>query len=231
MSARRVLAGTGLLGAAVLLVLYGPELFVHGSPPTVRWLREHVGRAGLIAVNVAAGAAFLLLLPYRREGAAAWRSRGAFLAFVLALMTEMFGWPLLVYLLAPLVDVPALAGGRHPLGHWGAQAGTWLSTIGLLLVVAGWRRIHAARGLVTDGLYAGLRHPQYAGLLLFTLGWLLHWPTVLTLALWPLLAAAYVRLALAEERALAAEWGEAYRAWARRTPRFLPRIVQRRAGT
>jgi protein-S-isoprenylcysteine O-methyltransferase Ste14 len=230
MSARRACPVLGLLGAAALLLLYGPELFVHGSPITVAWLREHVGNPGLVAVNVAAGAAFLLLLPYRREGGATWRSRGAFLAFFVALMAEMFGWPLLVYLLAPLVDVPVLGGGHHPLGHAGAMAGTWMSTIGLLLVVLGWRRIHGARGLVTDGLYARMRHPQYAGLLCFTGGWLVHWPTVLTLVLWPLLAAAYVRLALAEERALAAEWGDAYRAYARRTPRFVPRLVPGRAA-
>jgi len=225
---RRVAAGAGLLAAATLLVLYGPELFSHGAPVTVRWLRARVGNAGLIAINVAAGLAFLLLLPYRRESGT-WRSRGAFAAFVIALMTEMLGWPLLIYVLSPLVEVPPLSGGgHHPFGHAGATAGTWISSIGVLLVVLGWRRVHAARGLVTDGVYGRMRHPQYTGILLFTVGWLVHWPTVLTLVLWPILAAAYVLLARAEERRLAAEFGDPYRAYASATPRFLPRILPRR---
>ncbi len=223
---RRLLALGGLLGAAIFVVLYGPELFSHhGPPPTVNWIRARIGDPGLVMLNIAAGLAFLLLLPYRRDTARLWRSRGAFAAFVIALMTEMFGWPLLLWLLAPLVDLPSLGRFTHDaLGHAGPIAGTWLSLAGILLVVLGWRRIHAATGLVTDGVYARIRHPQYTGLLLFTLGWLLHWPTILTLLLWPVLAVAYVRLAKREEEALETRFGDLYAAYARVTPRFVPRL-------
>lgn len=229
--ASRVVAVAGLLGAAIFVVLYGPELFSHhGPPPTVRWLRARIGDPGLVALNVAAGLAFLLLLPHRRDTERLWRSRGTFAAFVVALMTEMFGWPLLLWLLAPLVELPSLGRFTHDaLGHLGPIAGTWLSLAGLLLVVLGWRRIHAAPGLVTDGIYARVRHPQYTGLFLFTLGWLLHWPTILTLLLWPILAVAYVRLAGREEEALRTRFGDAYAAYAEATPRFLPRLRGSRA--
>ncbi|MHC4579468.1 MAG: methyltransferase family protein [Planctomycetota bacterium] len=219
----------GLLGAAVFVVLYVPELFSHHGPPvTLRWLEAHTGKAGVIAVHLVAVGAFLLLLPYRRDPRRTWRSRGAFLAFVLALMTEMFGWPLLIYLLSPLVDVPSLRGlARRTLGHTGPILGTWLSMAGVVLVVAGWKRVHAATGLVTDGIYRFVRHPQYLGLFLFTFGWLLHWPTVLTLVLWPILTAAYAWLARREERGLKEQFGDAYRAYAQRTPRFFPRVIPR----
>ncbi len=176
----------------------------------------------MIAVNLLATLAFLLLLPYRSRTKHIWRPKGAFVAFVIALMTEMFGWPLLVFLLAPLVEIPSLHGARHILGHAGPILGTWLSLLGVVLVVLGWKRIHVAEGLVTDGVYRFVRHPQYTGLLLFTLGWLLHWPTVLTLLLWPILAMAYVWLARREEQELASAFGDAYRGYSERTPRFFP---------
>jgi len=62
---------------------------------------------------------------------------------------------------------------------------------------------------------------------LFTLGWLLHWPSVITLALWPVLMAAYFWLARREEREIEARFGEAYRTYAGRTPRFFPRLIPR----
>lgn len=222
----RGFAWVGLLGAGVLAFLYAPELVpFHGPPPTVAWLRARIGDNGLVVLNVAATLAFLLLLPYRRDTEHRWRSRGAFAAFVIALMTEMFGWPLLLWLLAPLVQLPSLGRLTHDaLGHAGPIAGTWLSLLGIVLVVLGWRRVHAATGLVTDGVYARIRHPQYTGLLLFTLGWLLHWPTILTLLLWPVLAVAYVRLAGREEESLRTRFGDAYAAYASATPRFVPRL-------
>jgi protein-S-isoprenylcysteine O-methyltransferase Ste14 len=194
----------------------------------VAWLRARIGDPGLVAVNILAGLAFLLLLPYRRDTERLWRSKGAFTAFLIALMTEMFGWPLLLWLVAPLVELPSLGHLTHDaFAHAAPIAGTWLSLLGLVLVVLGWRRIHAATGLVTDGIYARMRHPQYTGLLLFTLGWLLHWPTILTLLLWPLLALAYVRLAKREERVLRERFGDAYARYASRAPRFLPRLRAR----
>ncbi len=214
----------GLAAIVLFVAIYAVELFHHGGPPvTIRWIEAHFGRAGLIVANIVIVVAFLALLPYRRSTSGTWKSKGAFIAFVIALMTEMFGWPLLIFLLSPIVEVPSLRPwARHVLGHWGPLAGTWLSMIGLLLIALGWRQIHRATGLVTTGIYRYVRHPQYTGMFLFTFGWILHWPSVVTLVLWPILVVAYAWLARREEEAVQAEFGEAYKSYAAVTPRFFP---------
>ncbi len=217
----------GWLAVAIFVAIYGVEFFPHEGPPvTVRWLGETFGKGGLIAVNIGGVLAFLALLPYRRPTKARWRSHGAFIAFIIALMTEMFGWPLLIFLVSPLVDVPSLAPKFfQSVGHWPATAGSALSLLGLALVAVGWMQIHRAEALVSTGLYRFIRHPQYTGILLFTFGWLLHWPSIVTIVLWPLLLAAYVWLAREEERQAVAEFGDQYRTYAERTKRFIPLVV------
>lgn len=217
----------GWLGVALFVVIYGVELLPHHGPPvTVRWIRDHLGREGLIALNIAIVLAFFALLPYRRPSKGLWKSKGTFAAFVIALMTEMFGWPLVLFLLSPLVEVPRIAPRFfQAVGHWPATVGTALSLLGLALIAGGWHQIHRAQGLVTTGLYRYLRHPQYTGIFLFTLGWIVHWPSLITLALWPILVAAYVWLALKEEREARDEFGDAYGEYVRRTARFLPFLI------
>ncbi len=217
----------GWLGVALFVAIYAVELLPHhGRPFTIKWIHDHLGRGGLIALNILIVLAFLALLPYRRPTKGVWKGKGTFVAFVIALMTEMFGWPLLLFLVSPLFDVPNIA---HPffdaVGHWPARAGTALSFLGLALVAGGWHQIHRAQGLVTTGLYRFMRHPQYTGLLLFTLGWILHWPSVVTLALWPILVTAYVWLAKQEEKQARDEFGEEWDEYARRTKRFVPGVV------
>ena len=217
----------GWIAVALFAVIYGIELLPHHGPPvTVQWMRDQFGQGGLIALNIIIVLAFLTLLPYRRPTRAIWKSQGTFIAFAIALMTEMFGWPLLLYLLSPLVDVPTIAPDWFgTVGHWPATIGTAVSFIGLALIALGWRQIHRASGLVSTGLYAYMRHPQYTGLLLFTFGWILHWPSVITLILWPILVAAYVWLARHEERQAVEEFGSSYVEYAEKTKRFIPFFV------
>ena len=73
------------------------------------------------------------------------------------------------------------------------------------------------------GIYARVRHPQYFGLLVLTLGLLLWWPMVLTIPMWPILAWAYVRLAKREAFDLAARYGEAFEGYWRSVGGFLPK--------
>ena len=99
--------------------------------------------------------------------------------------------------------------------------------MGYLLLSKGWTQIHAARGgLVTDGIYAYARHPQYTGLFLVIIGFLVQWPTLLTVIMAPILLFAYVRLARVEERRAEAEFGEEYNEYVRKTPAFFPPLNQ-----
>lgn len=209
------------------VAIYGIELLPHhGRPVTVSWIENTLGQTGLIIINILIVIAFLALLPYRCPTKHVWKSRGAFVAFVIALMTEMFGWPLIIFLLSPLINVPIIAHDyfRH-IGHWPATLGTALSLFGIALIVLGWVQIHRAKGLVTSGIYRYMRHPQYTGILLFTLGWILHWPSFVTLILWPFLIAAYIWLSWQEEKQAIEEFGKAYRDYAKKTRRFIPFLL------
>ncbi len=77
--------------------------------------------------------------------------------------------------------------------------------------------------LAVTGPYARLRHPQYVGFVAILFGFLLQWPTILTLAMFPVLVWMYVRLAIAEEREAERQFGDEWARYATRTPRFLPR--------
>jgi protein-S-isoprenylcysteine O-methyltransferase Ste14 len=112
----------------------------------------------------------------------------------------------------------------------GARIEMLLATVfivaGVLLILKGWVRIyftHADNRVVTDRIYGIVRHPQYAGIFLVIFGELVHWPTVITLALSPVILWAYVRLARKEEARLIEQFGDDYRAYQRKVPMFFPR--------
>jgi protein-S-isoprenylcysteine O-methyltransferase Ste14 len=171
-----------------------------------------------------------------------WRALGAFSAFVVALFTEMYGFPLTIYLLSGWLGstVPGLDLLTHNSGHlWedlmGWQGDPHLNPLHLLsnvLIAAGfivlyraWQVLYAAQRehrLATTGPYARVRHPQYAGFILIMVGFLLQWPTLLTLLMFPILVIVYWRLAQREEKAMVAEFGAEYSAYARGLPAFVP---------
>lgn len=177
-----------------------------------------------------------------------WRSFGAFAAFIVALFTEMYGFPLTVYLLSGWLGsrFPALNPYSHDAGHlWETLLG-WkgnphlnplhlLSNVliagGFILMSAAWEVLYRAQKrheLAVAGPYASIRHPQYAGFILIMLGFLLQWPTLITLVMFPILVTMYVRLAHREEKEVAAEFGEVYLRYAARTPGFIPRLGARK---
>jgi len=218
----------GVLLIAAFVGLYFPRfLGVEMVPPAIRFLYM-AGPGWAIGVNAGVFILFLVFLPYRTR--VEWQSKGAFAAFILALMAEMFGIPLLLYILSPLMRISYYAkheGGwlNNPLifGWPGAVIGAWLTVLGLLLVIAGWHQIHRARGLVTTGIYRYVRHPQYLGFFLILTGWLLHWETTLTLIMYPFLLAMYYFLARREDVELKKEFGAGYEEYALSTPMFFPR--------
>lgn len=179
-----------------------------------------------------------------------WRSFGVFSAFLVALFTEMYGFPLTLYLLAGWLGsrVPGLDPLSHNAGHlWTTLLGWkgdphftpihWLSDIaiggGFILIGAAWDvlyRAQRAHQLATSGPYAYLRHPQYVGFILIMLGFLIQWPTLITLLMFPILVTMYLRLARREERETLEEFGDAYRRYMASTPAFFPRRPQSAQG-
>ncbi|WP_309492046.1 isoprenylcysteine carboxylmethyltransferase family protein [Candidatus Hecatella orcuttiae] len=190
---------------------------------------EFWNRWDLVLANVALFSLFLLLMPFKRRSA--WGSRGAFIGFLVALFTEMYGLPLTVYVIAPFL-LPFSGSSQwlwsgHLFGWVGIAVGTPILILGGALIVAGWRAVHRAvssdGGLVTDGVYRFVRHPQYLGLMLLTLGWLVHWPTIIGAAMWPFLVLLYYRLARREEKDLEMKFGERFHKYRNTVPMLLPK--------
>ena len=195
----------------------------------------------LVIVNVLFFLFFILsfLAPVKRRE---WRSLGVTTAFIIALFTEMYGFPLTIYILTALLGAkyPSLNPFSHESGHlWVTLFGggpamlmfihlvsNGLMIAGFFIMGAGWKQVHGAGGeLVTTGLYSRVRHPQYSGLFLVTIGLLVQWPTIITALMWPVLAFAYYRLARKEEADMEKEFGEAYRMYREKVPMFIPRIA------
>ncbi|HEV2188355.1 MAG TPA: isoprenylcysteine carboxylmethyltransferase family protein [Stellaceae bacterium] len=173
-----------------------------------------------------------------------WRSFGAFSAFLVALFTEMYGFPLTIYLLSGWLQAhyPDVNWFSHDAGHLLEMMFGWKTNPhfglfhllsygfifgGFLLISAGWKVLFEAQKhhqLAAGGIYSHVRHPQYDGFVLVMFGFLLQWPTLLTLAMFPVLVFMYVRLARTEEREAFAEFGAAYDRYKRDVPGFFPRL-------
>lgn len=171
-----------------------------------------------------------------------WKSFGAFSAFLIALFTEMYGFPLTIYFLSGWLQTsyPDIDWFSHDSGHLLEMLFGWKTNphfgpfhllsfvfigLGFLLLSAAWRVLYQAQRagtLATSGPYSHIRHPQYVGFVLILVGFLLQWPTLLTLGMFPVLLVMYWRLALSEEAEVEAEMGDIYRQYADRVPRFIP---------
>jgi protein-S-isoprenylcysteine O-methyltransferase Ste14 len=176
-----------------------------------------------------------------------WRSFSAFSAFLVALFTEMYGFPLTLYFLSGWLQTnyPEVNWLSHDAGHLLEMLFGWkanphfgpfhiLSTVfiggGFWLLASAWRVLYAAQRthiLATSGPYARIRHPQYVAFILIMFGFLLQWPTILTVLMFPVLVTMYVRLARREEQEVAKEFGEKYARYAARTPAFFPRMGEK----
>lgn len=171
-----------------------------------------------------------------------WRSFGAFSAFIIALFTEMYGFPLTIFVLSGWLQSnwPGIDWFAHDSGHLPEMMFGWktnphfgpfhllsfaLIGAGFWLISVAWHHLWAAQRsgqLAVTGPYARVRHPQYAGFVLILAGFLVQWPTLLTLVMFPALVWMYVRLARSEEADSYARFGEDYHRYAAHVPRFIP---------
>jgi len=199
----------------------------------------HSGTWGLAVIMIVVASWFL----YRYLAPKSWREwagAGLVQAFLIALYAEMYGFPLTIYLVARFsgLDRADLGASLWSTLLGVGEAGMLMSMLlgyallfaGLGIFIQGWRELHHAHReerLATDGLYGLVRHPQYTGLFIGLFGeGVVHWPTVFSVAVFPVIVLAYVLLARREERLMLERFGDEYRAYRRRVPMFFPRPGQ-----
>ena len=194
---------------------------------------------------VAFNSAIFLMFAYsffKPQTARDWRTYGAFSAFIVALFVDMYGFPLSVYLMSGWLQTryPNLDLLSHNSGHlWstllGEKGDPHFSPLhiasfvflgfGFYLLSSAWNVLYHAqrrKALATTGPYARIRHPQYVAFVLILLGFLLQWPTLLTLIMFPILLIMYARLAVTEEAEMHKRFGAEFDAYVAHTPRFFP---------
>jgi protein-S-isoprenylcysteine O-methyltransferase Ste14 len=174
-----------------------------------------------------------------------WRSFGAFSAFIVALFAEMYGFPLTIYFLSGWLQsrYPGVDWFSHDAGHLLETLFGWKTNphfgpfhvvsfvfigAGFWLIASGWRVLYEAqrsRCLATTGPYAYVRHPQYLGFVLVMFGFLLQWPTLLTLTMFPVLTVMYACLARQEERNTLQQFGDEYCRYMVSVPAFIPKLA------
>jgi len=151
----------------------------------------------------------------------------------------------LSYMVPGVVGVVSLSLSAPPDQFWFRPFLPWTPAFywgGVALMLAGfaitvWARRHLGANwsatvtvkqgheLITDGPYRLVRHPIYSGLLLACLGSALPREDPRAVAALALLLLSFLRKALIEEGRMVATFGDAYRAYRRRTRAIIPFLL------
>lgn len=221
-----------LIIALILLFIFsfGKSFFDYAS-----WLLSKEGleaafrgRWDIVLFNIFFFLSFLIFIPFKKK--VSWKSHGIFSAFIIALFMEMYGIPFTIFLLSGTVspqgrvvknfvtfEVLGTAFNMPEFSFYGLI----ITSIGTLLVMLGWKKIYKSKSLVTTGVYRLSRHPQYIGIILIALGWLIGWPTPITLVLFPILVFIYYRLAKEEDGEMGKLYGKKFKDYKEKVPMFI----------
>jgi len=200
-------------------------------------IQSHFNQWGSVVFFVLVYAVAIAFIPFYKKMDK--KPATAYMAFVLAFAIEMHGIPLSMYTISALIgkQLPYGVMWGHTLfdqiGYTGMYISIILSLMALVLISNGWYHIYhkywsADEGkgrVVKTGVYRYIRHPQYTGFLLITVGMLFNWATLPTLIAWPIMVWIYVRLAKREEKDMIEEFGEEYVMYMKKTKMFIPFVV------
>jgi protein-S-isoprenylcysteine O-methyltransferase Ste14 len=185
----------------------------------------------LVAINIILFLSFLLPLFFRRK--INWKEFGLVTAFFVSLFIEMYGIPLTMFFASEYFSGPAveLPGTIYEFNFLGVHIemtvamiyGTILMVLGTIIILIAWVTLYKnvkENGLVTTGIYSYSRHPQYFGFILIVLGWVVGWPTILTMIFAPILIFMYIRVSKIEDRELEVEDDGDYETYKSTVPFF-----------
>ena len=194
----------------------------------------------LVLINVTIFLVFVFT-GFKPRSRTDWSTFNMFAAFIVSLFAEMYGFPLTIYLLVSFFGrwFPNL-NFTHSSGHllidlFGFKGDPHTNFIhllsnififgGLVLLSNAWKILYRANQkdkIADSGIYRYVRHPQYTAFILIIFGFLLQWPTIITLTMAPILIFRYIRLSQSEEKYMIEKFGQSYINYQKNTSQFVP---------